>query len=130
MTQIKVERRPDDKRLQELGIRKWPVWTKETSEFPWAYESQEVCYFLEGEVTVTPEGGEPVTMGKGDLVTFPASPAPGRSPETCASTTVLIDKAGKAGTEACASKPFLGHKPELIEIKAFVDIRQDFLVVD
>jgi hypothetical protein len=23
-------------------------------------------------VTVTPEGGEPVTMGQGDLVTFPA----------------------------------------------------------
>jgi uncharacterized cupin superfamily protein len=27
---------------------------------------------LEGEVTVTPAGGEPVRFGKGDLVTFPA----------------------------------------------------------
>ena len=72
MSQIKVERQPDEKRLQELGVRKWPIWTKEASEFPWTYGSREVCYFLEGEVTVTPEGGEPVTMGKGDLATFPA----------------------------------------------------------
>jgi uncharacterized cupin superfamily protein len=27
---------------------------------------------LEGEVTVTSEGGEPVTFGAGDLVVFPA----------------------------------------------------------
>jgi uncharacterized protein len=72
MSQIKVERQPDEKRLQELGVRKWPIWTKEASEFPWTYGSREVCYFLEGEVTVTPENGEPVTMGKGDLATFPA----------------------------------------------------------
>jgi uncharacterized cupin superfamily protein len=31
----------------------------------------EVCYILDGEVTVTPEGGEPVTIRPGDLVTFP-----------------------------------------------------------
>lgn len=72
MSGIKVERQPDEKRLAELGVRTWPIWTKEASEFPWTYGSQEVCYFLEGEVTVTPEGGEPVTMGQGDLVTFPA----------------------------------------------------------
>jgi len=27
---------------------------------------------LEGEVTVTPEGGDPVRFGTGDLVLFPA----------------------------------------------------------
>ena len=27
---------------------------------------------LEGEVTVTPDGGEPVKFGAGDLVVFPA----------------------------------------------------------
>ena len=48
------------------------MWTKEVSEFPWSYDSQEICYFLTGEVVVTPDGGAPVTMGKGDLVTFPA----------------------------------------------------------
>ncbi|HEY9650346.1 MAG TPA: cupin domain-containing protein, partial [Coleofasciculaceae cyanobacterium] len=30
------------------------------------------CYLLEGEVIVTPDDGEPVQFGKGDLVTFPA----------------------------------------------------------
>ena len=53
-------------------MEKWPFWTKEISDFPWTYDGQEVCYFLAGEVTVTPDGGEPVPMGKGDLVTFPA----------------------------------------------------------
>ena len=49
----------------------WPVWHKGVSEFPWTYGEQETCYFLDGEVTVVPSTGEPVTMGKGDLVTFP-----------------------------------------------------------
>ena len=71
MTQINVERDPSDERLQELGVLNWPIWTKEASEFPWSYDEQETCYFLEGDVVVTPDGGEPVTMGKGDLVTFP-----------------------------------------------------------
>ena len=72
MSQIKVEHQPDENRLQELGVKDWPIWTKEVSEFPWSYGSREVCYFLEGEVTVTPENGEPLTMGRGDLATFPA----------------------------------------------------------
>jgi len=41
------------------------------AEFPWSYESQEVCYILEGKATVTPDGGEPVEIEKGDIVTFP-----------------------------------------------------------
>ncbi len=49
----------------------WGIWTKEVSKFPWHYDEKETCYFLEGEVVVTPEGGEPVRVGKGDLVTFP-----------------------------------------------------------
>ncbi|MEJ5330334.1 MAG: cupin domain-containing protein [Desulfobaccales bacterium] len=72
MAEIKVERRPSEARLKELGVRQWPIWTKEVSEFPWTYDTQEVCYFLEGEVEVIPEGGDPVKMGEGDLVTFPA----------------------------------------------------------
>lgn len=46
--------------------------TKEVSVFPWIYDEREMCYLLEGEVIVTPEGGAPVRIGKGDLVTFPA----------------------------------------------------------
>ncbi len=72
MAEIKVERRPSKARLQELGVRTWPIWTKEVSEFPWTYDTREICYFLEGEVEVIPQGGEPVRMGEGDLVTFPA----------------------------------------------------------
>ena len=72
MSSIKVEKNPDSARLDALGAKKWPIWTKEVSEFPWIYDGEEICLFLEGEVTVTPDGGEPVTMGQGDLVTFPA----------------------------------------------------------
>ncbi|MBM4274975.1 MAG: cupin domain-containing protein [Deltaproteobacteria bacterium] len=72
MSKIKIERRPSPGRLQELGVFRWPIWTKEVSKFPWTYDSQETCYFLEGEVTVTCADGEKVTVGQGDLVTFPA----------------------------------------------------------
>ena len=71
MSRIKVERNPDDDRLESLGVTDWSIWTKEASEFPWSYDTQETCYFLEGDVVVTPEGGDPVEVGKGDLVTFP-----------------------------------------------------------
>lgn len=70
--EIKIERQPSQERLNQLGVSSWPIWTKEVSEFPWTYDEQETCYFLEGDVVVTPDGGEPVEMGKGDLVTFPA----------------------------------------------------------
>jgi len=69
--EIKVERQPSEARLQELGVKNWPIWTKEVSEFPWEYDSEETCYILEGEVIVTPEGGQPVKIEAGDLVTFP-----------------------------------------------------------
>ena len=72
MSEIKIERNPDQQQLDELGVSSWGIWTKEASEFPWTYDAEEVCYFLEGEVIVTPDGGEPVEMGAGDLVTFPA----------------------------------------------------------
>ncbi len=71
MSCIKVEKDPTLDRLESLDALSWPIWTKEVSEFPWEYSSQEVCYFLEGEVIVTPDDGEPVIMGKGNLVTFP-----------------------------------------------------------
>lgn len=72
MNSIQVEHNPSEDRLQTRGVWDWPIWTKEVSEFPWFYDEPETCYFLEGDVVVTPEGREPVFMGQGDLVTFPA----------------------------------------------------------
>lgn len=71
MRKIRIEHYPGEDRLAELGVYGWPIWTKEVSEFPWSYDESERCYFLEGDVFVVPEEGEPVEMGKGDLVTFP-----------------------------------------------------------
>lgn len=75
MSKITVEHNPDSSRLDALGVSSWPTWSKEVSTFPWTYSDQEVAYVLEGEVVVTPKGGDPVKFGKGDLVTFPAGMA-------------------------------------------------------
>jgi hypothetical protein len=69
---IQVDRNPSPDQLDARGVKSWPTWTKEVSEFPWIYDEAETCYFLEGDVIVTPDDGEPVSMGKGDCVTFPA----------------------------------------------------------
>ena len=71
MSDIIVSHTPSEDQLEALGVRNWPIWTKEESVFPWTYDSSETCLFLEGDVIVTPDGGKPVKMGKGDLVTFP-----------------------------------------------------------
>jgi uncharacterized cupin superfamily protein len=71
MSKIKVEHEPSEARLEELGVKSWPIWSKEASEFPWSYDESETCYFLEGEVLVTCEDGETAEVGRGDLVTFP-----------------------------------------------------------
>jgi uncharacterized protein len=68
---ITVEHAPSRERLTALGVDSWPIWTKEPSIFPWSYDERETCYLLEGDVTVTPDGAEPVRFGAGDLVTFP-----------------------------------------------------------
>jgi len=72
MAHIAVEHDPDEARLASLGVRSWPIWTKEVSVFAWTYDEPETCFFLAGDVVVTPEGGDGVRIGTGDLVTFPA----------------------------------------------------------
>jgi len=67
---IHIEK-PSEEKLLKLNVKSWPVWEKETSEFPWEYDEKETCYIIEGEVVVTPDKGEPVKFGKGDLVIFP-----------------------------------------------------------
>lgn len=62
--------KPASEKLNASNVFSWPIWTKEVSSFDWFYDEQEICYFLEGEVTVKTPLGE-VSFGKGDLVTFP-----------------------------------------------------------
>ena len=59
--------------VEELRIKNWPIWFCEASSFDWTYDDKETCLLLEGEVTVTHEGGVPVKFGAGDLVVFPDS---------------------------------------------------------
>lgn len=71
MSGIIIETQASEERLQALGARNWPVWSKEPSEFPWTYEATETCYLLAGKVVVTPEQGAALEFGQGDLVIFP-----------------------------------------------------------
>jgi len=47
-----------------------PIWECGVSEFDWYYDSEETCLLLEGEVTVSYDGGS-VSFGAGDYVIFP-----------------------------------------------------------
>lgn len=69
ISNILIER-PDERRLKNLQITQWPIWTKEPSTFEWTYDQAETCFFLEGEVVIKTNEGE-VTIQKGELVTFP-----------------------------------------------------------
>jgi uncharacterized cupin superfamily protein len=70
MSKILVEHNPSPMKLEVMGVEDWPVWTKEASTFKWSYDQTETCYLLKGEVVVTPDGGDPVQLREGDLVTF------------------------------------------------------------
>ena len=60
-----------ESRVEELGIKKWPIWSCDECSFEWTQDDKETCLFLEGEVTITPEEGQPIKFGAGDLVIFP-----------------------------------------------------------
>jgi uncharacterized cupin superfamily protein len=70
MSQITIEHNPSQERLQELRVADWPIWEKEISSFPIDFDETETAYVLEGEIIVTPVGGEPVRILPGDLVIF------------------------------------------------------------
>ena len=59
------------RKIEYLDIQSWPIETCNPSTFPWEYSEKETCLILEGNLTVTPDGGEPVRFGVGDLVIFP-----------------------------------------------------------
>ncbi|AEH51120.1 cupin domain-containing protein [Pseudothermotoga thermarum] len=66
---VKIER-PTQEQLRQLGVKNWPIWSKEVSVFDWYYNETEICYILEGEVEVTTEDGKVYHIKPGDLVTF------------------------------------------------------------
>lgn len=59
MKEILAEHIPSREYRSKLGVFDWPIWEKEVSEFPWEYDERERCFFLEGDVVVTPKGGKP-----------------------------------------------------------------------
>ena len=67
---IEIEHDPTEERLDQIGVFAWPIWEKGVSDFPWHYDERERCYIVEGEFTVTPQGGAPVKIRAGDFVTF------------------------------------------------------------
>lgn len=66
---IKVEKLNQNK-IDEMRIKSWPIWECEVSEFDWTYSEEEMCLFLEGQVTVKTDAEE-VQIQAGDFVTFP-----------------------------------------------------------
>ncbi len=68
---MKVEiKKLTEEEINNLGLKNWPIWTKEVSEFDWYYDTNEQCYFLEGKVIVETDEGS-IEVKKGDFVTFP-----------------------------------------------------------
>lgn len=59
-----------EEEINDMGIRDWPIWTKEISQFDWYYDSRERCLILEGKIRVVTEK-ETVDIKAGDFVTFP-----------------------------------------------------------
>lgn len=72
MRKIKINSHPDAALLSRLKVDVWPEWKKGNSEIPWKYFEDETSYILEGRAIVIPEGGEPIEIQKGNLVTFPS----------------------------------------------------------
>ena len=73
MSGITVEHHVSPAKLDTLAVDAWPIWQKEVSTFDWHYDQDEICYLLEGEAIITPaDGGDAVTIQRGDLVHFPA----------------------------------------------------------
>ncbi|MDH5357326.1 MAG: cupin domain-containing protein [Gammaproteobacteria bacterium] len=71
MPEIIIEKNPSEERLKELGVASWETWDCPVSEFRLDFDETEKAYILEGEIVVTPDGGEPVRIVPGDYVEFP-----------------------------------------------------------
>jgi len=72
-------RRATSDEIEDLDVFCWPTWTTSDKE-KWSVGNKvvgkvmpygELSYLLSGQLEITPDGGEPVVIKKGDLVTFP-----------------------------------------------------------
>jgi len=61
-------RKPTEKEVAEMKSN--PIWTCGVSEFDWHYDSEEISFIVEGEVTVS-YGSKNVSFTAGDYVVFP-----------------------------------------------------------
>ncbi len=71
MSQIIIDHNPSEEKLKELGVFSWSIWDCAPSKFPLDFGMTEKAYLLEGEILVTPQGGEAVLVKAGDYVEFP-----------------------------------------------------------
>ena len=56
----------------QYGIKSWPIWECEPSNFQWSYDEKEICLIIEGEANIMTKEGESYFIKSGDLVEFPA----------------------------------------------------------
>ena len=66
---IKISQLNEDE-IRARGIRSWPIWNCDISEFDWEYKTEEICYLIEGNVEVSSKY-ETVKLSAGDFVVFP-----------------------------------------------------------
>ena len=89
---IEVTRSCPEQRIDELQVRQWPIWSCEASTFPWEYDQREVCWLLEGDVTVTQRTVTPCALVLEIWWSSAlACVASGRCTKRCASTIALAE---------------------------------------
>ena len=66
---IKISQLNEDE-IRARGIRSWPIWNCDISEFDWEYGQVESCYILSGEVDIQYEFNT-IHISSGDFVVFP-----------------------------------------------------------
>ena len=57
--------------IVQHGIKNWPIWECEPSNFSSNYNEKEVCLIIKGEAKIKTDAGEIYFIKSGDLVEFP-----------------------------------------------------------
>ena len=58
-------------KIIQYGIKNWPIWECDPSNFQWHYKEKEICLIIEGEAKIKTDGGISYLIKSGDLVEFP-----------------------------------------------------------